>query len=761
MKKYLGKEFTIFLTILSLIFTFLYRNLSVRSMWAYSDLPAFNYVNTVHNFLSSWNSQFLGYRYEGSSVILIVLIQFLVKNDIVAQKVYFLSILPLSAITMYIFTRNCFNSFLAKIFSSLLYAINPVTIGEFHNGSLWMMTYALFPLMLHFLFKIYEDNDIEAVILHGICVSILIGLHVGPLWILLWMLSPTPFLIFFKFLYTPRKWSRSILKKSTLILAFVLIGFTLLLPTIYHVLFIQSSATRPQSITLYFKDLNYCYSKATPLNLLRLVGNAGSPIDKMGYNNTAWWTTPGIIIPIITFIPLINRKNLKRFDLIFYLIICLIILFIFFTYEGITYPLFIKLPFLFSLRNPKYLMYPLTFCVSLMFGRGLELLCKLIQKSKFLNARSLMLFLLFMTVSGSLTIYAYPIWDGKIGGRSAYEIPQSYYEIVSILEKREGVEDFRVLWLPYTYQTQVRIVSIINHFGARLGQDVLNTSNVELVEDLFRRIECGNSEKFSEIIGLLNIKYIVIDKTQVSDEPIKVYIERGAPFIKGNPEIFDRFMSKQNNFLKIFESDKFSIYKNSFYLPYLSIVNLSELTDEVNNRKSLIEYLSNHRSEENELYFLNLFSPISHYDRNRAITFKINITEPSYIVLAESYHPEWIAYANGEELLHIRAVGWANGFFITVAGEYEVEILFQPQKTRELLIRVWLLAWVVIVIILGSLLFKRILCFEKKHGTIVSIQKSHRRKIRYIKTNFLDCRTFFSQNRRNPLGPNTRRFNKI
>jgi hypothetical protein len=695
-------------------------------MWAFSDLPVFNHAATIQAILSSWNSQFLGFHQEAPLDIPIptLLLGILIRNDVITQKLFFLSILPLSVITMYIFVQNYFKSFLSKVFSSLLYAINPVTIGEFINGSIWMMAYALFPLVLYLLFKIYEDRAAKNIALYGLCASILIGLSAASLWILFWIFLPIPFAMFFKFFYTPKAQLMLFLKRSIFIFVFILIGLILLLPTVCSAVFIQSSAFRPQSIESYFKHVKYCYSKATPLNLLRLAGNAGSPMDALDYNEFNWWAIPSVIIPIIAFIPLINRKSLKCFfDLTLYLVICLVILFIFLTYEEITYSLFVKLPFLFSLRNPKHLMYSLAFCESFIFGKGLDTLFNLIQKSKFLNkSKNLASFFLLIVISSSLAVYAYPIWSGDMGlskvRGDSYVVSQSYYEIASILKKRNDNNDFyRVLWLPYTYETQIRIVNTIQHFGTKLGQDILNTPSVEFVKNLFRKIEYDDQENFSEILALFNIKYVIVDKTQKLTDPITVYTQYDTPFIKGDPELFERFISKQNEFLKISETSEFSIYQNSFYMPYLSIVPLTELTKnapEMKKLRSPTEQLFVYQSEYKTLYFIgnpseNSFNPINHYCRDKStIIFKVSITKPSFITMAESYDERWVAYANGQKLSHWRACGWANGFLIPAAGEYEVEILFQPQDARNLMINVWLAAWGVTVAALVGFILKRV-----------------------------------------------------
>jgi hypothetical protein len=298
-------------------------------MWAFSDLVAFNYDKGIQNFLSSWNSQFLGFHNEVQSNTLPIVLGLITRNNIIAQKIYFLSFLPLSFITMYFFVRKHFKSFYSKFFSSFLYAVNPITIGEFVNGSVWMINYALLPLVLYLLLKIYETSQLKNIVLYGLLVAIIIGLFLGPLWIVILNLLPILFIIFFyKFLDIQKTQLKLFLEKSFFISFFVLIGLVLLLPTIYHTISIKTQALREQSIASYFKDVEYCYSKATLPNLLRLAGNAGSPMNMLDYNELNWWTILGMIIPFIAFFPLISKKNSKQiFDITLYFLILLTVLF--------------------------------------------------------------------------------------------------------------------------------------------------------------------------------------------------------------------------------------------------------------------------------------------------------------------------------------------------------------------------------------------------------------------------------------------------
>ena len=72
--------------------------------------------------------------------------------------------------------------------------------------------------------------------------------------------------------------------------------------------------------------------------------------------------------------------------------------------------------------------------------------------------------------------------------------------------------------------------------------------------------------------------------------------------------------------------------------------------------------------------------------------------EPAFVVMLNSYHPSWNAYVNGQNLSHYSVplnMYWANLYIIDSPGETLLEITFDEQNTRNILIIVWTGAWLV------------------------------------------------------------------
>lgn len=156
------KDFAIFAAILTVFFSFVYRNYFGLGGLINGDLGPFYYRSgdSIDAFFSSWINNNLGYF--GSSIesgFFNGLLLLIVGNDsILAQKIYFLSLMPLASITMFIFLTYYIGSRFGRFLMSFVYGVNPLTIGLFFGGSPMLVPYALLPLMLMFLLNFFEKK---------------------------------------------------------------------------------------------------------------------------------------------------------------------------------------------------------------------------------------------------------------------------------------------------------------------------------------------------------------------------------------------------------------------------------------------------------------------------------------------------------------------------------------------------------------------------------------------------------------------------
>lgn len=575
----------------TLIFLFLYRGLQLGKMWSFSDLLPFNTQRNIDSFFGTWDSNLLGYPFIASSVVVIpIFLGKIIGNDIIAQNVYYISLIPLSFVTMYLLSRKFIPSYIGRYSASLLYALNPITIGEFFNGSAWMNIYVLAPVIILFIVQFLEEERIY--ILYGLTISILIGLIYSNLWIIVWsILFPLSSIILVKLIKELRNKNYHCLIRITILFVFISLGLLLLLPSIHYIFFAKETAFRPDSTQSYFNDIKHNYQLATPANILRMAGNAGSPMDFLGYNEYNWWTILGFVIPIFI-IRAADRQLAKDVYLISFLAIILItVIFMFLTNLKLTYWLYEKIPFMFSIRNPKYLMYSFSLAASVLFGLGIH---KYIDHFKDYKK-----YIAFCTILLFLIIYLHPIWNGDMGLNARYEytVPEYYYSTFDYIKKDD--EYHRVLWLPYTYAMQARLVNSIDHVGIKFGQDVLSSPSYDNIHNLFLSIEHDRKENFAQNLGFYNVKYVIIDKNFTSDkqkefgfgysDDINTYNSYNTPFIRGSPENFKKYIESIYGLENIYEDGNVVIYKNDFFIPYLFILNISNANIPGTKEKSIIK----------------------------------------------------------------------------------------------------------------------------------------------------------------------------
>ena len=59
----------------------------------------------------------------------------------------------------------------------------------------------------------------------------------------------------------------------------------------------------------------------------------------------------------------------------------------------------------------------------------------------------------------------------------------------------------------------------------------------------------------------------------------------------------------------------------------------------------------------------------------------MNLDSPSYLVLSESYHPNWVAHVNGHRIDSQLTYGCLNGFRLE-PGEYDLTLEFRTPPLR-------------------------------------------------------------------------------
>jgi len=226
-------QLILFLAILVGLFGYVYRDLFQWQMLAMFDLaPWFRTPAEAYtDFSSSWSHLWLGAHIvlgPGDFILQSSLITLFGGNAAMAQRIFWLSILPLSAITMRILLGRFTSSNIAKLIIPIAYAINGMTICWFQIGNYsFLPQYIFFPLQMLYLIKILEEK--ERRLLYVLIFSAIYALQVS--WVVYGVLYLIPFLVVF-FLVEAikrRNWGYTI-KTAFLLMASFGIIFLLIAP---------------------------------------------------------------------------------------------------------------------------------------------------------------------------------------------------------------------------------------------------------------------------------------------------------------------------------------------------------------------------------------------------------------------------------------------------------------------------------------------------------------------------------------------------
>lgn len=69
---------------------------------------------------------------------------------------------------------------------------------------------------------------------------------------------------------------------------------------------------------------------------------------------------------------------------------------------------------------------------------------------------------------------------------------------------------------------------------------------------------------------------------------------------------------------------------------------------------------------------------------------------PAFLIMGESYHPDWNAYADHTKLGHFKTFYWSNGFRVGTSGL--ITVSFDLQKLRNQTITIWAATWIFILV---------------------------------------------------------------
>ena len=334
-----------FLAILIGLFGYVYRDLFHWNMLCLMDLgPWYHTANESYEaFSSSWTHMGLG-NYDslgpGEFMIMSGLTTLFGGNAAMAQRIFWLSIMPLSAITMRILLGRFTCSNMAKLIIPIAYAVNGITIVWFQIGAFaFFPAFVLFPLLMLYLIKILEEK--ERRLLNVLIFTLIYGLMAN--WLLYSLLYFLPFVVIFFLIEIIYHRDRKYTVKTSLLFAgsfgilFLLVapvGFDQLLNIVGF--YTESAGT-------------FGYYTPTPIeDLLEAVQTAYS-----------WEWTVNMITNLTYLLGfsalgtlLVRRRTLLKYYLGLLLVAALIILFAILTNMGLIIDWYAHFPILITFQHP-------------------------------------------------------------------------------------------------------------------------------------------------------------------------------------------------------------------------------------------------------------------------------------------------------------------------------------------------------------------------------------------------------------------------
>lgn len=616
------------------------RNLNIFKMWVFADLFPFplDVSQRIDETFYLWSTEGLGGLVSPmTNIIRFALIAQLFLDPVIAQKVIIFLPFIVGFLSFFVFIRHFGLSIVSSYMGALIYIINPTILSLFLVGEAGsLMISAIFPLFTLFLNSFLFSNSKKSDWKYLAAIGVVSFLFFWNLYYAFWFgVFSLLFLICINLGTLKQrnlKCALSILKSLFLLLIVILlitlpslVVFSLVNRDISHALDLSSQTA-------------YSYGDATFLNLIRLTGNKGSPqvSGYLNYNSFNEFTIFGIILSLVTSLSLIMEK--KRSNLILLHSACLLFL------SVIGFILLIKsapyitesLPLFSTLRNPSKLMLPLVFFFAIMFSITVENLVNRNGKSLALIAIPMITIVLFF--------YNYPFLDGTLGIQKMrgsvyipnnYEIDEKYIQLKQLLSSSDAhFNDFYILYLPWERFSKNTIARIIPNF---FGSSSIGTQKgIGKIYEVLER----NPRNKAELLGIFNVKYIIIDKkfesmftsVKQSGNISVIYDNLNFCWYTGAPQIFCAGFINDKNFKLIYEDQNFCVFSNEILKKprKVYIDNLEVLNSTINltiHQKNLLK-----ASFEN---YLNNFSVIGSY------TFINDSIDGDFSVALHSTGSQW------------------------------------------------------------------------------------------------------------------------
>ena len=584
------RELWIMTTILVVIFGWVYRDLAVGPQLMVSDLAPWYSTGgeTWEYFTNAWSQTNLGWANPlifGNAVVQSVLTS-VTGDPATAQRLYFLSLLPISIISMFLLLRYITTSPFVRIAVALAYGINGMTITWFVvGGHPFLSVLASFPLLILFFLKFLREPDhkLRNLLVFTAIASFETGLmpyfpaRVFPILFATWLLESIQ-----------RKSRRFALTTFVWLIGAGIVYFILTSPLNVRQMMIVWDAisgasngtiglSSPRDIASTANELVTNYNSSYALQMIRnsfilVVTLAIAGVFITNRSRRYWYY--GMVL--LAFIVIVVMESIAL---------------------GASKVVFEQLPFLLPFKDPDklqaMLLQPVFIAVALLMDDFANRQYPL-QLHRFRLSQVHVIIGMVVLAGGVFGIVteAHPPYASNynnlkvflttgfqtnllIPGVATHEVPVAYENAASwIRERRESEEFFRTLWVPDNKIVQRNLLPIYDPPSFRKPNDISLVH--QILDPLFNLSNFGLAENLGEV----GVKYVVVVDPQWdwyvwqkentgNPRPIEVVDHGFIPV--GSPQVFNQALLKHEGLNLIHVGEGFNVFRNNSYQPHFSV----------------------------------------------------------------------------------------------------------------------------------------------------------------------------------------------
>jgi hypothetical protein len=626
-----------------------------------------------------------------------------------SERIFFVLVYGAAGLSMYYLSDTLLGKEdrIACFISALVYLFNPyLFLGIAQLG------YATLPFLWGLFIKCLETNNMKDKFKYSFYISILSLVLNSNLPDYSWIIVSLPFITIFSLYYLFKTHKIKFLSMMFFIsiCIFVLINSWWFFFYIYYLQLPQFTHTIE-----VVKQSSYGYSPSygytTFLNLFKLFGSwavfsgykglSFIPYIKMYYSLSPIHFI-NYLLPILAFAAVLFCR--KREVLLFSLL-TLVYLFL---AKGPTPPIG---KYYFNLSSIQFFLpvresYKFIVGVIITYAYLIGITCQTLYGKSYRCKYKMLVPFIFIII---ILANSYPLVTGDVltywnnPPHRGESIPESYWDLKRFLEGKK--EDFRVFIVPPALWE----ATTWGHYGSSTLTLILPSSLIvgaphvgygeefPLTQDFIKLVYSSfySNKVPCKTLALLNIKYILVNgyfDTNFVDFPYS--ISQHLKILNSTKEV-----SLEKNFGEL------TLYKNNEWKRSMRIYaasNIVLISGDLNEMSKVIE-MDNFTLEESVLLLSSQLTPqqlaslpaslFSSNSTDVLLTYRkvdptkyvvhVNASRPFFLVFSESYHKDWIAYVNGEQLpdvRHFMANGYANAWYIDKPGSYEIILEFWPQR---------------------------------------------------------------------------------